>query len=68
MPSPASEDAAVRAATLRNLSMSLLVSPNAPETSGMGPPVRNVHKAFLNGLVGPSASWANWASHFFALE
>eukprot|EP00957_Ditylum_brightwellii_P072348 5498848-Ditylum_brightwellii.AAC.1 len=67
MPSPASDDAAVRAATFRNLSVSLLVSPNAPKTSGMGPPVRNVLEAFSNGPVKPSASWANWASHFFVL-
>eukprot|EP00957_Ditylum_brightwellii_P141287 10764848-Ditylum_brightwellii.AAC.1 len=27
----------------------------------MEPPVRNVRKAFSNGPVRPSASWANWA-------
>eukprot|EP00957_Ditylum_brightwellii_P072073 5478594-Ditylum_brightwellii.AAC.1 len=59
MPSPASEDAAVRATAMRNLSMLLLVSPNALKTNGIGPPVRNVCKAFSNGPVGPSASWAN---------
>jgi hypothetical protein len=38
-------------------SSSLLVSPNAPTTRGMGPPVAKVRRAFSKGPDGPFVSF-----------